>query len=151
MSRLYIVTLFIYITPYNLYAEYIIQNTSLDEAQAGIKTAGRNINNLRYSNKTTLLAESEDELMSRLMEVKEENVKAGLKLNWTVAQLVKNLPAMQETWVQSLGWEDPLEKGMATHSSILAWRIPWTEELADYTPWSCKDSDVTEWLNFLLN
>ena len=43
-----------------------------------------------------------------------------------VAQLVKNLPAMQETWFQSLGWEDPLEKGKATHSSILAWRIPWT-------------------------
>ena len=49
---------------------------------------------------------------------------------WTslVAQLVKNLPAVQETWVRSLGCEDPLEKGMATHSSILAWRIPWTEE-----------------------
>ena len=46
-----------------------------------------------------------------------------------MAQLVKNLPAMQETWVQSLGREDPLEKGMATYSSILAWRIPWTEEL----------------------
>ena len=46
-----------------------------------------------------------------------------------VDQLVKNLPAMQETWVQSLGWEDPLEKGMTTHSGILAWRIPWTEEL----------------------
>ena len=45
-----------------------------------------------------------------------------------VAQTVKNLPAMRETWVQSLGWEDPLEKEMATHSSILAWRIPWTEE-----------------------
>ena len=45
-----------------------------------------------------------------------------------VAQLVKNLPAMQETWVRSLGWEDLLEKGKATHSSILAWRIPWTEE-----------------------
>ena len=45
-----------------------------------------------------------------------------------VAQTVKNLLAMWETWVQSLGWEDPLEKGMATHSSILAWRIPWTEE-----------------------
>ena len=45
-----------------------------------------------------------------------------------MAQRVKNLPTMQETWVQSLGWEDPLEKGMATHSSILAWRIPWTEE-----------------------
>ena len=45
-----------------------------------------------------------------------------------VAQRIKRLPAMQETWVQSLGWEDPLEKEMATHSSILAWRIPWTEE-----------------------
>ena len=45
-----------------------------------------------------------------------------------VAQMVKNLPAMQETWVRSLGQEDPLEKEMATHSSILAWRIPWTEE-----------------------
>ena len=45
-----------------------------------------------------------------------------------VAQLLKNPPAMWETWVRSLGWEDPLEKGMATHSSILAWRIPWTEE-----------------------
>ena len=44
------------------------------------------------------------------------------------AQMVKNLPAVQETWVQSPGWDDPLEKGMATHSSILAWRIPWTEE-----------------------
>ena len=46
-----------------------------------------------------------------------------------VAQSVKNLPAVQETWVPPLGWEDPLEKGMATHSSILAWKIPWTEEL----------------------
>ena len=45
-----------------------------------------------------------------------------------MAQTVKNLPAMQETWIESLGWEDPLEKGMATHSNILAWRIPWTEE-----------------------
>ena len=51
-----------------------------------------------------------------------------LQCSWAsfVAQLVKNLPAMQETWVQSLGWKDPLEKGKATHSSILAWRIPWT-------------------------
>ena len=45
-----------------------------------------------------------------------------------IAQLVKNLPAMQETWVRFLGWEDPLEKEMAIHSSILAWKIPWTEE-----------------------
>ena len=49
------------------------------------------------------------------------------------AQLVKNLPVMQKTWVRPLGWEDPLEEGMATHSSILAWRIPMTEELA--VPW----------------
>ena len=45
-----------------------------------------------------------------------------------VAQMVKNLPAMRETWVLSLGWEDPLDESMATHSNILAWRIPWTEE-----------------------
>ena len=51
-----------------------------------------------------------------------------------VAQTVKRLPAMRETQVQSLGWEDPLEKEMATHSSILAWRIPWTEELVGYSP-----------------
>ena len=54
----------------------------------------------------------------------------GLYIDWAslIAQSVKNLPAMQKTWVQFLGWEDPLEKEMATHSSILAWRIPWTEE-----------------------
>ena len=53
-----------------------------------------------------------------------------LQYSWAslVTQTVKNPPAMREIWVQSLGWEDPLEKGMATHSSILAWRIPWTEE-----------------------
>ena len=55
-----------------------------------------------------------------------------------VVQLVKNLPAMWETWVRSLGWEDSLEKGMATHSSILAWRIPWT------IPWGHKELDKTE-------
>ena len=52
----------------------------------------------------------------------------SVELASLVAQMVKNLPAMQETWVLSLAWEDPLEKGMATHSSILAWKIPWTEE-----------------------
>ena len=54
-----------------------------------------------------------------------------------------DLGLMQETWVQSLGWEDSLEKGMATHSSILAWRIPWTKE-PGYRPWDCKGSDTTE-------
>ena len=61
-----------------------------------------------------------------------------------MAQTIKNLPAMQETWVQSLGWEDPLEKGMSTHSSILAWRIPWTESLVGYSSWGHKESDTTE-------
>ena len=60
-----------------------------------------------------------------------------------VAQMVKNLPAMLETQVPSLGWEDPLEKGMATHSSILAWRIP-QRSLVGYSPWSWKESDMTE-------
>ena len=57
-----------------------------------------------------------------------EGIGYPLQYSWAslVAQLVKNLPARQETWVQSLGWKDPLEKGKATHSSILAWRIPWT-------------------------
>ena len=57
-----------------------------------------------------------------------EGIGYPLQYSWIslVAQLVKNLPAMQETWIQSLGWEDPLEKETATYSSILAWRIPWT-------------------------
>ena len=67
-----------------------------------------------------------------------------------VGQMVKNLPATQETRVRSLGWEDPLEKGMAIHSSILAWRIPWTEELAGHSSWGRKESDTTEWLTLPL-
>ena len=66
---------------FNLYAEYIMQNTGLDEAQAGIKISGRNINNLRYTDDTTFMAESEEELKSLLMKVKEESEKVGLKLN----------------------------------------------------------------------
>ena len=62
-------------------------------------------------------------------------------------QMVKNLPAMQDTQVWSLGWEDLPEKGMATHSSILAWRIPWTERgLVGYNTEGCKMSDTTEQL-----
>jgi len=59
-----------------------------------------------------------------------------------VAQMVKDLPALQKTWVQSLGQEDRLEKEMATHSSILTWRIPWM----GYSPWDCKESDTAEQL-----
>ena len=66
---------------FNLYAEYIMRNAGLEEAQAGIKIAGRNINNLRYADDTTLVAESEEELKSLLMKVKEESEKVGLKLN----------------------------------------------------------------------
>ena len=66
---------------FNFYAEYIMRNTGLDEAQAGIKIAGRNINNLRYADDTTLMAESEEELKNLLMKVKEESGKVGLKLN----------------------------------------------------------------------
>ena len=66
---------------FNLHAEYIMRNAWLDEAQAGIKIAGRNINNLRYADDTTLMAESEEELKSLLMKVKEESEKVGLKLN----------------------------------------------------------------------
>ena len=66
---------------YNLYAEYIIRNAGLDEAQAGIKTTRRNINNLRYADDSTLMAENEKELKSLLMKVKEESEKVGLKLN----------------------------------------------------------------------
>ena len=81
-------------------------NAWWDEAQAGIKIARRHINNLRYADNTALMAEETS----------------------LVAQTVKRLPTMRETQVQSLGWEDLLEKEMATHSSILAWKIPWTEE-----------------------
>ena len=64
-----------------------------------------------------------------------------------VAQTVKSLLAMQETWVRSLSWKDLLEKEMATHSSILAWKIPWIEE-PGYSPWGRKELDMTERLHF---
>ena len=66
-----------------------------------------------------------------------------LKMASLVAQTVKNLPGMQETHVRSLGLKDPLEKGMATHSRILAWRTSWTEEPGSLQPWGHKESDLT--------
>ena len=71
------------------------------------------------------------------------NSRMYLLEGFPIAQSVKNLPAMQETRVQFLGWEDPLEKEMATHSSILAWRIPWTEELGGLQPKGWQESDTT--------
>ena len=103
-SRLYIVILFI-----NLYAEYIMRNAGLEEAQAGIKIDGRNINNLRYADDTTLMAESEEELKSLLMKVKEESEKVDLKLN------------IQKTKITASG-------------PITSWEIDWktVETVADF-------------------
>ena len=77
---------------FNLYAEYIMGNTGLDEAQAGIKTAGRNTNNFRYADDTTLMAESKDQLKSLLMKVKEEGEKASLKLNFPKTNIMASGP-----------------------------------------------------------
>ena len=77
---------------FNLYAEYIIRNAGLEEAQAGIRIAGRNINNLRYADDTTLKAESEKELKSLLMKVKEETEKIGLKLNIQKTKIMASGP-----------------------------------------------------------
>ena len=77
---------------FNLYAEYIMRNAALDEAQAGINIAGRNINNLSYADDTTLMAESEEELKSLLMKVKEESEKVGLKLNIQKMKIIASGP-----------------------------------------------------------
>ena len=77
---------------FNLYAEYIKRNTGLEEAQAGIKIAGRNLNTLRYADDTTLMAESEEELKSLLMKVKEESEKVGLKLNIEKIKIMASSP-----------------------------------------------------------
>ena len=84
---MYIVTLV-----FNLYAEYIIRNAGLEEAQARIKIAGRNINNHRYADDTTLTAESEEELKSLLMKVKEESEKVGLKFNIQKTKIMASSP-----------------------------------------------------------
>ena len=77
---------------FNLYAEYITRNAGLEEAQAGIKIAGRNINNLRYADDTTLMAESEEELKSLLMKVKEESKNVGIKLNIQKTKIMASGP-----------------------------------------------------------
>ena len=77
---------------FNLYAEYIMRNAGLEETQAGIQIAGRNINNLRYADDTTLMAESEEELKSLLMTVKEESEKADLKLNIQNTKIMVSIP-----------------------------------------------------------
>ena len=107
-----------------------MRNAVLDIAQAGIKIAGRNINNLRYADDTTLMAESEEELKGLLMKVKEESEKVGLKLNIQKTKITAS--GLITSWCQTANAGDirdagfisvlgrPLEQGMATHSSILA-------------------------------
>ena len=96
---------------FNLYAEYIMWNAKLDEAQAGIKIAGRNINNLRYADDTTLMAESEEEQKRLLMKVKEENEKVGLKLNIQKTEIMASSPITSwqmgkqwKQWLTLLSW-----------------------------------------------
>ena len=87
---------------FNFYAEYIIRNTGLDEAQGGIKIAGTNINNLRYADDTTFMAESEEKLKSLLMKVKEESEKVGLKLNIQKMKIMVSGPIiMANRWGNS--------------------------------------------------
>ena len=87
LSRLYIITCL-----FKLHAEYVMRNSGLEEAQAGIKTAWKNINNIRYADDTTLMAESEEELKSLLMKVKEESEKVGLKLNIQKTKIMASSP-----------------------------------------------------------
>ena len=100
---------------FNIHAEFILRNAGLDEAQAGIKIAGRNINNLRYADDTTLMAESEEELKSLLMRLKEESEKVGLKLN------------IQKTKIMASG-------------PITSWKIDGEtmETVTDFTVWGSK-------------
>ena len=81
---------------FNLHAEYIMRNTGLDEAQAGIKIAGRNVNNLRYADDTTLMAESKEELKSLLMKVKEEREEVGLKFNIQKMKIMHLVPSLHD-------------------------------------------------------
>ena len=99
---------------FNLYAEYIMQNAGLDESQAGIKIAGRNINHLRCADDTTLMAESEEELKSLLMKVKEESEKVGLKLNIQKTKIVASSPITS--------WEIDGES-VETVSDFIFWRL----------------------------
>ena len=97
---------------FNLYAEYIMRNAGLEEAQAGIKIAGRNINHLRYADDTTLMAESEEELKSLLMKVKEESEKVVLKLNIQKTNIMASDPITS--------WEIDLET-VETVSDFIFW------------------------------
>ena len=118
---------------FNLYAEYIIKNTGQDEAQTGIKIAGGNINNLRYADDTTLMAESEEELRSLLMKVKEESGKVGLKLNIQKTKIMASGPITSwkingETVTDFIFWA-PKSLQMVTAAMKLKDACSWEEKL----------------------
>ena len=92
LGKEYVKAVYCHPASFNFYAEYIMRNAGLEEAQAGIKIAGRTINNLRYADDTTLMAESEEELKSLLMKVKDESEKVGLKLNIQKTKIMASGP-----------------------------------------------------------
>ena len=105
LEKEYVKSVYFHPAYFNLYAGYIMQNAVLDEAQAGVKIAGRNVNNLRHTDDTTLMAESKEELKSLLMKVKEESEKAGLKLNIQKTKIMVSGPiaswqVVEEQWKQ---------------------------------------------------
>ena len=116
----------VYLSPwkFNLYAEYIIQNARLDEAQAGIKIAGENINNVKYADDTTFMAEAKEELKSLLMKVKEEIEKAGLKLDIQKTKIMasSSITLWQIDGKQWKRWET-LFSWLQNHCSW--WLQPW--------------------------
>ena len=131
---------------FNLHAEYIMRNAGLEEAQAGIKIAGRNINNLRYADDTTLMAESEEELKNLLMKVKEESEKAGLKLNIHKTKIMASgsITSWQidgETVESREGNGTPLQYSCLEKSH--GWR-----SLVGYSPWGRTELDTTEQIPF---
>ena len=126
---------------FSLYAEYIMRHAGLDEIQAGIKISRRNINNFRYAGDTTLMAESEEELKSLLMKVKEESEKVGLKLNIQKTKIMaSSLISLWQIAVETVtdfilgAPKSQLEKAVAPHSNTLAWKIPWMEEPGSLQP-----------------
>ena len=119
---------------FNLYAEYIVRNVGLEEAQAGIKIGGRNINNLRYADDTTWMAESEEELKSLLMKVKEESEKVGLKLSIQKTKIMASGPIT--SW--QIDWEIVKQRRQWHPTPVLlpgkfhGWR-----GLVGCSPWGC--------------
>ena len=114
LRKEYIKAVYCHSCLFYLYAEYIMRNSGLDEAQAGIKIARRNINNLRYADETTLMAESEEELKSLLMKVKEESEKAGLKL------IIQKTKIMESGPITS--WQIDGET-METMTDFISWAL----------------------------